>query len=194
MDKFCKFCGTQHTATEYPKQCDHCSHITWINPTPVAVLLQPVMDMATGRVGILTGKREIEPQKGKFGLVGGFIDCADKDVIAAARREFLEEIGFEAPPASLMHLTWSYSDSRNLLLFVQSMAPITLTKVNDYFVPNSECSETRVSWEAEELCFVSHTEAMARYFAHRRPSSVPAEYSNPPPPPEDRHGMMKKGL
>lgn len=178
MDKFCKFCGTLHTATAYPKQCGHCSHITWINPTPVAVLLQPVMDMSTGRVGILTGKREIEPQKGKFGLVGGFIDCADKDVIEAARREFFEEIGFEAPPGSLMHLTWSYSDSRNLLLFVQSMAPITLTKVNDYFVPNSECSEVRVSWEPEELCFISHTEAMARYFKNRRPPTTP-----PPPNP-----------
>jgi len=161
MDKFCKFCGVEHTAAEYPKTCEACTQTTWINPTPVAVLLQPVVD--GDRRGIIIGERGIEPQKGNWGLPGGFIDPNDADVIAAARREFWEETGIEATPADLMQLYWSFSNRRQLLLFVIARCAMDI-KMLDGFVPNYECPSIRVSWEPEELCFESHTAAMAKYF------------------------------
>jgi ADP-ribose pyrophosphatase YjhB (NUDIX family) len=164
MDKFCKFCGTKHSAEEYPKQCNHCSHISYINPTPVAVLLQPIVD--GDNVGIVIGERGIDPMKGHYGLPGGFIDPKDKNVIDAARREFREEIGFEAPDESKMILFDSYSDSKNLLIFVRSFHVLPLSAL-DAFVPNYECPAIRVAWEPEQLCFNSHTNALAEYFRLR---------------------------
>lgn len=161
MDIFCKFCGTKHAEPSYPKQCVNCDNITWINPLPVAVLLQPVRDGP--RIGILIGERGIEPMKGSYGLPGGYIDCSDKDIISAARREFLEEIGFEAPPADQMQLFSSYSDGRCMLTFVKSFLAISLDDL-ERFVPNDECPAIRVAWEPERLCFNSHTEALAKYF------------------------------
>ena len=64
MDKFCKFCGAEHQAADYPKQCNNCNNITWLNPTPVAVMIQPVTDGR--RFGVLIGQRTIDPGKGVF--------------------------------------------------------------------------------------------------------------------------------
>jgi ADP-ribose pyrophosphatase YjhB (NUDIX family) len=172
MDKFCKYCGTKHSDTKYPKKCDNCTQMTWINPAPVAVILQPVIgsipdnDRSAGnqvRVGILIGRRTINPMKGHWGLVGGFIDCDDHDVIEAARREFLEETGFEAPSGEHMSLVGSFSDARHLLVFVESHEALHEGKLSK-FVPNSECDAIRVAWTVEELCFESNTRELKKYF------------------------------
>ncbi len=166
MDKFCKFCGVEHTAPEYPKHCKGCSNITWINPTPVAVLLQPVYDPNTDRTGIIVGQRGINPKRGEWGLIGGFIDPKDANVEEGARREFFEETGLEAPHASKMQLFSSMSDSRHLLVFVRCFKPLELTALEG-FVKNHECTAIRPAWEPEQLCFDAHTEALRYWFQLR---------------------------
>ena len=161
MDFFCKFCGAEHTDKIYPKTCLICNHTTWINPTPVAVLLQPVYD-GYGRYGILIGRRNIEPHIDKWNLIGGYIDTSDKDVIRAAARELQEETGFIAA-ASSINLFWSFSDGRFLLIFCENSEAILLNDLQR-FVPNSECTQVSVAWEPRELCFESHTEALRRWF------------------------------
>lgn len=161
MDKFCKFCGTLHTAAAHPKLCKACDQITWINPTPVAVLLQPVTD--TVRTGILIGKRGIEPQRGAWGLPGGFVDPADASIEAAACRELWEETGSRVHP-DLVKLVGSFCNSRQILVFGQSEQVLLWDTVQKNFEPNHECPEISVAWEPQQLCFESHTKFLASYF------------------------------
>ncbi len=162
MDKFCKFCGEEHVADEYPKQCFVCKAITWVNPTPVAVLLQPVTDGI--RTGILIGKRGIEPQKGNWGLPGGFVDPTDKSIEHAATRELWEETGAKVHP-EFLKLVGSYCTGRQMLVFARSEQVLLWRSVEKNFVSNHECPEIDVAWAPRELCFESHTKFLAGYFS-----------------------------
>lgn len=161
-DKFCKFCGTAHTETAFPLKCHSCNTITWFSPSPVAVLLQGVINK-DGLLGVVIGRRLIEPKKGEFGLVGGFVDSADPTVEHAAAREFLEETGIKISHEK-MKIDHSYSDGRHLLVFVHNEIILSEEYVLKNFIPNSECDEIRIAYSPEELCFVSHTEALAKFF------------------------------
>ncbi len=161
MDFFCKFCGSKHSDTSYPKTCQSCDNITWINPTPVAVMIQPVVD-DTGKVGVLVGKRLNEPFSGGWNLIGGYIDTSDADVIHAAVRELEEETGIIAS-RSLIKLFWSFSDGIHLLVFCENTQNLDISSLS-HFKPNDECSEVRVVWEPEDLCFKSHSTALRKWF------------------------------
>lgn len=158
MDKFCKHCGSKHTATEYPKHCTACDQTTWINPIPVAVIIQPVTDGA--RTGILLGKRG---HSGDWAFPAGFVDMSDPTVAHAAVRELHEETGLVVGPEwlSIVH---SYNTGRNMLVFCLSRLILKLPDL-EAFVPCEECPEIRVAWEPEPLCFASHEEILARALA-----------------------------
>lgn len=165
-DKFCKFCGEAHTAPEYPQQCPSCSTMTWFSPSPVAALLQPVWKMVGEKtvVGVAIGTRGIEPMKGQWNLFAGFVDPADPCAATAAAREFNEETGggLSADPLTIK-IDHTFCDGRHLLIFCHS--PIAI-HVDDLarFVPNEECPEIDVAWEPRQLCFDSHTRALAKWF------------------------------
>ena len=161
MDKFCRHCGTKHTMMESPQKCDHCRRLTWENPLPVAVLLQPITDGR--RTGVLIGQRTIAPKKGEWNLLGGYIDPADETVEHAALREFHEETGIQPMCLDGVTLRSSFSDGRHLLIFVESLLTMNIAGL-DEFKANDECSAVRVAWEPELLCFESHTRALADYF------------------------------
>jgi len=135
----------------------------WKNPTPVSVLLVPVNDPITGRVGILIGERGINPQKGLYGLPGGFVDPSDPTLEYAALRELQEETGLSVNIENIS-LFSSYSDTRCMLAFNRSNQILFLQQVEEDFVPCHECPAVRVAWEPEKLCFTSHTEALAKWF------------------------------
>lgn len=162
-DKFCKFCGNEHVEKEFPLKCSHCNTITWFSPSPVAVLLQSTYNKTTGKIGIVIGRRMIEPQLGKYGLVGGYIDSSDPIVEMAAAREFFEETGIKIRHER-MKIDHSYSDGKHLLIFVHNADILDEEYVLNNFVPNSECDHIRIAYAPEELCFVSHTEALAKFF------------------------------
>jgi 8-oxo-dGTP diphosphatase len=163
MDKFCGHCGTKHTAFAYPKTCMVCERITYANPKPVAVLIQPVRDDETGQIGVLVGERGIEPQKGTYGLPGGYVDDMDASFEAGAIRELFEETGLKQDIATLVP-SHSYSDGRNVLVFFYSTEVMTLKRVKKYYKPCEECPKIKVIWEPETLSFSSHTKAVERWF------------------------------
>lgn len=171
MDKFCKFCGVEHVSRANPQVCSN-GHETFRNPVPVAVMLQVVADDTIPnlpRYGILIGERGIEPQKGTFGLPGGFVDPEDADYEDAALRELREETGIdlsreEADPS----LFYSMSDSRCILVFVESDHVIFYSDLQKLFKPCDECPSIDVAWEPMQLSFQSHTDALARWFAEKK--------------------------
>ena len=158
-DKFCKFCGSAHTATEFPLTCGSCKTITWFSPSPVAVILQSVLGR-DGRQGILLGRRNIEPGKGKWALPGGFVDSSDLTAQVAAARELFEETGFTVEDPDAMTISHTFSDGRHFLIFVENLNHLTEEEVEKNFVTNSECEEVMIAYEPVELCFTAHTEAL----------------------------------
>ncbi|MET0234832.1 MAG: NUDIX domain-containing protein [Kibdelosporangium sp.] len=155
-DTFCSYCGTRYDdLSGYPRTCPSCGKQIWDNPTPVAVVLQPVVE--SDRTGLLVVRRAIPPV-GKLALVGGFVE-ANETWQECAARELLEEASVVISPESLSPL-WFVSVPYCILLF--SVAP-PLSELPT-FVVNSEASERRVIFEPEELAFAAHTEATRKFF------------------------------
>lgn len=169
-DSFCSFCGTKHsipsssTSIIYPLKCSNCSNITYSNAIPVSVVLVPVE--IDSKIGLLVGKRNIEPQKGKFGFFGGFVE--NEDVMDAGARELKEESGIEINPDRLLPF-WFTSSSPNpnrVLLFSLNQDVI---KELPPFTPNEEVSERGVIFGTKGLsdimAFPLHVDAAQKFFS-----------------------------
>ena len=88
--KFCPKCGAATTQTiihgrERP-QCSACSYIVYFDPKVAAIGFIVQDDK------VLLGQRGFDPQKGKWGLPGGFVEYGEHPQ-AAVQREMLEETG-----------------------------------------------------------------------------------------------------
>ena len=77
-------------------RCPACGFSAYANPAPTASAI--VLD-ERGRV--LLARRAADPGKGRWDLLGGFID-EDEDPLGALRREFHEEIGIEIEPGEFV--------------------------------------------------------------------------------------------
>ncbi len=156
----CGFCGhVYHDPISWPRSCLNCAQESYRNPTPVIVVLQPVIgwyDWGGIQYGLLIQKRGINPEKGKWALTGGYIEHQETWEDAAVR-ETKEELGLETK-ANLYKL-WSVESSTskdNLLIFVHNeMYVKDFQKMK--FEPNNEVSEIGVMWEPMELAFPAHT-------------------------------------
>src|SRR5690242_3203089 len=83
----CSYCGERFNETQaWPKRCWKCGNRSYLNPTPVSVVLLPVED------GVLAVRRTILPQQGMLALPGGFVDLKETWQEAGAR-EVQEETG-----------------------------------------------------------------------------------------------------
>src|SRR5882672_10652501 len=88
----CSYCGTEYdAASPWPRTCGTCGETTWRNPTPVAVVMMPIVG-EDGGTGLLMVRRGSEPQLGRLGFPGGFIEEGESWQ-AAAVRELREETG-----------------------------------------------------------------------------------------------------
>lgn len=160
MPKFCNECGAP-LGEEWPKACPSCTHVHYLNPTPVSVLLLPVFDGA--RVGLVVGTRGPGPGEGLPGLPGGFIE-ANETAEEAAVRELREETGLIVDVGKVK--PWFTANSSNglqLLMFHIFDGSISADAVSKA-TPTAECPETFVSYSPIKLAFPTHTEAMRRYF------------------------------
>lgn len=159
---FCGACGEKFVPTEqsFPRRCDRCDMMTYVNPTPVAVLLLPVSD------GLLAIRRSIEPQRGGLALPGGFIDIGESWQ-AAAVRELREETGIQAA-ADSVRLFAVHSAPDGTLLVFGSAPPIDSEEDLPTFVATSETEELTVVRGPTQLAFDLHTKVVADWFRSPR--------------------------
>jgi ADP-ribose pyrophosphatase YjhB (NUDIX family) len=159
----CSYCGTRFADGQtWPRTCAGCGNISYLNPLPVAVLLQPVGD------ALLGVRRAIEPALGKIALPGGFIDKHETWQQAAAR-ELAEEVGLTVNPASIRLFDAQSSDRGDGILLIFGLALPLVPAALPAFTPNEEVSEVVLLHEPQELAFPLHTQAMRDYFRRNRP-------------------------
>ena len=160
----CSYCGNAFAVDQpWPRRCAHCGNMTFRNPLPVAVVIQPVDD------GVLTVRRTIQPRSGWLALPGGYIEFGESWQAAGAR-ELWEEAGVTIDPSSL-HEIRVFSAPDNTLIIVALAPPMTNAQLAD-FVITEEASERFIVRTPQELAFPLHTEVVADYFAgkwRRRP-------------------------
>lgn len=159
----CSYCGHLFRAEQpWPRTCAHCSHTSFLNPIPVAVVLIPVDD------GLLFVRRGIEPRKGKLTLPGGFISGGESWQAAGAR-EVQEETGVVIAPSALRELCVRSAPDGTLLIF--AVAPVTASASLPPFAPNDEVTERVVlsprqfaALPRDELAFPLHANVVEAFF------------------------------
>lgn len=154
----CSFCGAQFSAEQsYPKHCTTCENVTYINPLPVAVVLLSVGE------SILLIKRNIEPQKGKMALPGGFLEVNESWQEGAAR-ELREEVGLEIEAKEIRLFDVQSTPEGNVLIFgwYKGTESLLNAELND----NAEVSE--IQWfnasDKVEFAFSLHEQAVHSFF------------------------------
>jgi len=100
--KFCPNCGSQEVdyRNNFKLNCKVCGFVLYHN------IAAAVAIVFTHQDNILFTVRNVNPDKGKLDLPGGFID-PNETAEEAACREIKEEIGLEILPSNLKYITTS---------------------------------------------------------------------------------------
>lgn len=153
----CSYCGARFADGQpWPRRCAACGNPSYLNPLPVAVLLQPVDD------GLLAIRRAIPPV-GKLALPGGFIDAGESWRHAAAR-ELREEAGIVIDPATIREARVLSAPDGTLLVF--GLAPPLRAADLPPFTSSSEASERVILRAAtDEMAFPLHAQVVREYFS-----------------------------
>jgi ADP-ribose pyrophosphatase YjhB (NUDIX family) len=157
----CSYCGERFAEKQpWPRTCGRCGRISYLNPSPVVVLVLPVDD------GVLCIRRDIEPGRGKIALPGGFLDMHETWQQGAAR-ELREETHVVIDPDEIrvfQVLTPEPHDGHILIFGVgRPRASDSLPP----FLPTNETSERLVVREPMELVFPLHTRVLREYLASK---------------------------
>ena len=157
----CSYCGAAYAqGAPWPRVCAACGETTWRNPLPVAVVLLPV-ETGEGR-GIVVVRRDIEPMRGELALPGGFIEVGETWQEAAAR-ELREETTILADAGDVQLFDVHSTASGNLIVFgVLPPRPIAQIPPS---VRTEESLGIEIPTQPQPLCFPTHTDMMAAYFA-----------------------------
>lgn len=153
----CSYCGAAFDATlNFPRRCRHCQNTTYINPLPVVVLLLPIDD------GLLMVRRNIEPQKDKLALPGGYINVGE-DWQEAAVRELFEETGVKIS-ASEVELFNVLSAPDNTLLIFGKAKPHAPSEFPEFKLSEetSECVVVK-KFDSEDMAFPLHALVVEQY-------------------------------
>jgi len=157
----CSFCGAAFAPdSTWPRVCAQCGNVSYVNPTPVAVVLVPVDD------GLLTVRRDIEPGRGQLALPGGYVNLGETWQAAGAR-EVEEETGLRLTPDELQVVAVHSTPppSHNILIF--ALAGPRAAADLPPFTPNAETLELVVLRAPQPLAFPLHTLVAGEYFARR---------------------------
>jgi ADP-ribose pyrophosphatase YjhB (NUDIX family) len=153
----CSYCGGAFEADQlWPRRCAACDNTSYLNPTPVAVVLLPVDN------GLLMVRRSIPPYVGKLALPGGYINLGETWQEAGAR-ELLEETGISIDPHELRELR-VLSAPEGMILIFGLARPRSLAQLPP-LQPTAEASECIVGSPAEEIAFELHRQVAAEFFS-----------------------------
>lgn len=153
----CSFCGNHFGDDQsWPRNCAQCGNISYRNPIPVAVTLQPIDD------GLLVIRRAIPPRQGQLALPGGFIDYGESWQAACAR-ELWEETDIQVAPESIELVAVRSAPDGTVLIF--GKAPKLSEASLAQFESNSEVLERAVIHAPEPLAFPLHSEVVELFFA-----------------------------
>ncbi len=156
----CSYCGQAFDLEQYfPRTCSTCHNITYINPTPVAVVLLPVDE------GLLILQRGIPPQVGKWALPGGYIDFGETWQQGCAR-ELWEETGIKIPAESFT-LFDVHSPANGGLVLIFGIASAMSATDLPAFVPNEEVLAWDILRKFELWAFPLHTLVTEAFFSQK---------------------------
>ena len=163
-NKYCSECGTPYENLEWPRICSNCKHIFWKNPIPVVNVLQPIYSSTIGKYGLAIARRAIEPARGGWAFVGGYVDMNDACLITAARREFREETSLEARgEGKIAHSQLNANGNMIISIVMDQAIPLSEFQQGQ---PCAENYELGVLWNhnERELCFPIHNYISRRWF------------------------------
>jgi len=148
----CSWCGTRFAQATWPRTCSRCQHQTFLNPLPVAVLVQPVDD------GVLLIRRG-ESGRGhrELALPGGFIERGESWQHACAR-ELFEEANLKIAPESIE--PFRVSSTSDGFLIVVGRAPGLRESDLPPFAPTDEALERVIVRAPRPLAFSMHEEVL----------------------------------
>jgi len=169
----CSYCGQPFDpAQPWPRTCAACYNISFLNPLPVAVVVQPVVqsDQEPDEVSLLLIQRAIQPRRGKWALPGGYIDRGERWQEAAVR-ELYEETGIRTAADSVDLLAVHSGDDRvTLIIFGQT--PRLAAAELPPFVANAECSARTVVTASQvdtiDFAFPLHRRMVSEFFRNDR--------------------------
>jgi len=157
---FCPVCGgrlnnVKMKATEPSRLiCSACDFVFYLDPKVVACSILEL----DGKVVLL--RRDIEPQKGKWVIPGGYVDRGE-EVEAAAIRETEEECGLKT---QIQHLLGVYSYPGQLPVVIVYVAQYLSGDLirGDETMEVKLLSEKQIPWQ--DLAFKSTVAALKDYY------------------------------
>lgn len=155
----CSFCGQAFNAEQpWPRKCNNCQNTTFLNPTPVAVILLPVDG------GLYTIRRNIEPKKGMLALPGGYINLGESWQQAAAR-ELYEESGVKIDASEVTLFNVLSAPDGTVLVF--GLAKGCTAQDLSTFVASEETTESAIITEPQDLAFPLHSQVVREFFSKK---------------------------
>jgi ADP-ribose pyrophosphatase YjhB (NUDIX family) len=107
--KVCPRCGNQLTHAEGRVDCDACGFVLYAHSAVTSSALPE-----DGNRRVLLARRAIEPAKGKWDCVGGFLEEGEHP-LDGLRREVREETGLEFVPGRFLGIWMGRYDGRATL-------------------------------------------------------------------------------
>jgi ADP-ribose pyrophosphatase YjhB (NUDIX family) len=155
-NSYCSYCGHAFAPDQsWPRRCAACGSMTFQNPLPVTVLLQPVGD------GLLVVRRAIEPHRGVLAFPGGFIDLGESWQQAGAR-ELAEEAGMTIDPRDI-RLVRVFSAPDGTII-ICGLAPRLAASDLPPFTPTAEASAREILTGPAPLAWPLHNELAEAFF------------------------------
>jgi ADP-ribose pyrophosphatase YjhB (NUDIX family) len=160
----CPVCGARLETAKIKENepdrlvCPACEFVFYLDPKVVACAILE----DDGKIVLL--RRDIEPQKGKWVIPGGYVDRGET-VEAAAVRETVEECGLEIRIHGILGV-YSYPGKTQVVI-VYLARPVSGDLIpRDETVEAGWFSEEEIPWE--ELAFQSTMDALSDYFGKKR--------------------------
>jgi ADP-ribose pyrophosphatase YjhB (NUDIX family) len=160
----CNFCGNKYSTNgeqlKWPRDCEECHSVTYLNPIPVGVgIVRIAYEKRGSPNGFLLVKRGINPFVGGLSFPGGFVNSGETWQNAISR-EILEEISLQTCPSEFA-LVGAYStpDATRILMFGLSEKIYHASQIDWDFV-TKETSSVLVSNSKTKLCFSIHQDVL----------------------------------